>query len=85
MQLTPTVPLALTLGLLCGCAAGTRSSAVETRTEPDCSFRSPTSCWTMAARLPSRRAEASDSQPGELLRPSPAVLASSADSAAGSR
>lgn len=81
MRLAPTPALTLAAGLLCGCAAGTRSSVAPARADPDCSFRSPTSCWTLAARFPSRRAETTDSQPGELVRPSRAVLASRADSA----
>jgi hypothetical protein len=79
--MTLTLPLALVLGLLCGCATTAAVSSPTHVAEPDCSFRAATSCWTLAARFPPRRAEPTDSQPGKLLNLPPAVLATDADSA----
>jgi len=76
----PALPVAL--GLLCGCAP-TAQQTWPAQAEPDCSFRAATSCWTLGPRFPSARVERSDSQPGRILRPPPAVLASAADSARG--
>ena len=73
---------ALGLALLCGCAATSRSSMVAPMDGPDCSFRSATTCWTMVGRFPSRRAQARDSVPDELLTRPPTVLATGADTAA---
>jgi len=69
---------ALGVALLCGCAATPRSTTVVPREEPDCSFRSATTCWTIVGRFPARRAEARDSVPELLTRP-PTVLANRAD------
>jgi hypothetical protein len=81
MRMTTTLPLALLLGLLGGCATTGQVAAPAHAAEPDCSFRAASSCWTLAARFPPRRAEPTDSQPERLLNPLPAVLASMADSA----
>jgi hypothetical protein len=83
MQMTLSLPVALVLGLLCGCATTAPVSSPVHTPEPDCSFRAATSCWTVAARFPPRRVEPTDSQPGRILSPAPAVLASEADSARG--
>ncbi len=61
--------------LLCGCAATTQSVSSAPRTEPDCSFRSATTCWTFASRFPSPRAAMPDSARKELLEPPAAILA----------
>jgi hypothetical protein len=69
----------LALVLLCGCAApAAPSSSVAPEREPDCSFRSATTCWTMAPRVP-KRLEPPDSVPNEILKQTPPALASSAD------
>jgi hypothetical protein len=60
--------------LLCGCA-GNGQSAVATEVNPDCSFRSPTSCWTMSGRFPERQ----PAQPERAPKQVP-VLASARDS-----
>jgi len=73
--------LPLVLGLLYGCASTAQVSAPAPATEPDCSFRAATSCWTLAPRFARARVEPADSQPGEILSPPAAVLASDADSA----
>ena len=64
---------AVVLALLCGCAANTRSSAAAEESDFHCSFRSPTTCWTVSGRFPAVRSKA-------RTAPS-AVLASAADSA----
>ena len=83
MRMTTTVPLALVFGLLGGCARTGQVASPAHAAEPDCSFRAASSCWTLATRFPPRRAEPTDSQPGKILNPPPAVLASKADSARG--
>jgi hypothetical protein len=64
-------------GLLSGCAAAS-PTAGGSAPEPDCSFRSVTTCWTLAGRFPFRQAPAR--APEELRAPPPPVLASAADS-----
>jgi hypothetical protein len=71
--------------LVCGCAATTQSASRAPRTEPDCSFRSATTCWTLAGRFPPARAAKPDSVRKKLLEPAAAVLASRADSLTRSR
>lgn len=83
MRMTTTVPMILLLGLLGGCATIGQVASPAHAAEPDCSFRSASSCWTLAARFPPRRVEPTDSQPERILSPRPAVLASKADSARG--
>jgi hypothetical protein len=81
LRMTASLALSLLLGLLSGCARTARLSAPAQAAEPDCSFRTATSCWTLAARFPTKRAEPSDSQPRKILNSLPAALASHADSA----
>jgi hypothetical protein len=78
-RMSPALPLAL--GLLCGCATTAQVSPPAKPTEPDCSFRAATSCWTLAPRFFPLRAKPTDSLPGKILKSRPAVLASHADSA----
>jgi len=86
MSRRASIPLAtLCVSLLCGCAATARSAAVVPEDDPDCSFHSATTCWTMAGRFPTPRPAAADSLPDDLGRQPPAVLARGADSAAVSR
>jgi hypothetical protein len=66
--------------LLCGCAATTQSASSSPRTAPDCSFRSATTCWTLAGRFPPPRVAQPDSAPKELLEPPAVILATRADS-----
>jgi hypothetical protein len=69
--------------LLSGCAAGRRdSTALAPEREPDCSFRSATTCWTLGARVLAPERAARDTAPDRLLRQPPAVLASRADTVA---
>ena len=68
------------MGLLCGCAKAPDLATESPVAEPDCSFRAATSCWTLSARLPPRRAEPADSTGRELAAPPPVLLADAADS-----
>jgi hypothetical protein len=81
------IPLVtVTLALLSGCAAAavpTSSSSANSAPERDCSFRSATTCWTLAPRIPTPRPAARDSVPDQLLTPPRPVLASEADTALG--
>jgi hypothetical protein len=61
-----------------GCAAGTQAETAAHQAEPDCSFRSPTTCWTVSGRFPGTRKPA---PPLERNPRVPAVLASGADTA----
>ena len=47
----------LLIPLIYGCAANTstESLTIAERAEPDCSFRSPTTCWTVSGRYPPPR------------------------------
>jgi hypothetical protein len=70
--------LQVAMALLSGCAAA-RSSAAAPRPAPDCSFRSASTCWTMAARFPAPR-EAAAPDPDDIVRPSPTRMAMRTDS-----
>lgn len=83
MRMMRTRPVLLCIVLLGGCAAGQSSYAA--RPEPDCSFRSAATCWTIAGRFPSRRPAAATPKPDQIRRTSPSVLASKPDSTRGSR
>jgi hypothetical protein len=72
--------VSLFLAFLCGCAAGTQSSAAAEATDLDCSFRSPTTCWTVSGRFPAVRSKVT-APPERAPRQPPPVLASGADSA----
>jgi hypothetical protein len=80
-------PPLLLMGMAClhGCAAGTQSSSAVPRPAPDCSFRSASTCWTVAGRFPPRLPKSAAPKPDEIRGPSPITLASAADSARGSR
>ena len=67
--------------LLCGCGVAAQSSSRTPPREPDCSFRSAGTCWTLAARFPESRAEVRDSLPADPLSEPPTVLATGADTA----
>ena len=82
MSSSPTIPLAtVALALLSGCAAAAApaSSSSASATERDCSFRSATTCWTLAPRLPAARSARRDPVPHQIQEPPRPVLASSAD------
>ena len=71
--------------LLSGCAAGavgTSASSATPEREGDCSFRSATTCWTLAPRVPVSSPARRDSAPDQLLTPPRPGLAARADSAA---
>jgi hypothetical protein len=83
MRMMPALP---GIALLCGCAAATaHPSATGPRLEPDCSFRSAATCWTMAGRFPSRLPESAAPTPDDIRSLSPVTVASRADSARGSQ
>ena len=69
----------LWMALLCGCAAGTQSRAATAVAEPDCSFRSPTTCWTVSARFPRLSSETPLPPADSLSRDPSALIASGTD------
>jgi hypothetical protein len=75
----PLMPLSVVV--LCGCAVSAQPSSAAAP-ERDCSFRSATTCWTVAGRFPAPRPEPRDSVPTELLSQPRAILASGADTTA---
>jgi hypothetical protein len=74
--------LVLEVALLGGCGTSGRSHAAVPEPKPDCSFRSATTCWTLAGRLPAWRPEVQDSLPNKILTQPPASLAIADSSAA---
>lgn len=84
MRIHPAVTVLWTSALMCGCAAGTQTTAATHQAGPDCSFRSPTTCWTVSGRFPAARHKPA-AQPEPDLRQAPAVLASEADTVRNSR
>ena len=85
MRMMPTPLALLGIALLSGCAAATQSSSAAPRLEPDCSFRSPSTCWTVAGRFPPRLPKSAVPKPDDIRDFSPITVASKADSARGSR
>ena len=89
MRMIASSPALLTIVLLSGCAAAqsaqsAQSSSTAVRPGPDCSFRSASTCWTMASRFPPRSPSVPPKQ-DEIDSLTPTVLASEADSTSGSR
>lgn len=71
------------LAALAACAPATRSSQIDStdqlgRNNPDCSFRSPTTCWTIPGRFPAPEPVATP--PIERAPEAAPVLARGADS-----
>lgn len=64
--------------ILYGCAANNQSPVGAEEREPDCSFRSPVTCWSVGARFPSR--PKSPPQPDGILSDTSTSLATLADS-----
>jgi hypothetical protein len=85
MSMIPTPLALLSVALLQGCAAATQPPSAAQRPEPDCSFRSPSTCWTMAGRFPPRLPKSAVPKPDDIRDPPPITVASKADSARGSR
>ena len=79
-RLTPFLP-GILVTLLGACAATAQSEAGAGRSESDCSFRSATTCWTVARRVRPAGVETLDSVPKELFEQPPRALASGADTA----
>ncbi len=69
---------AVLLAFLGGCAANYQTAAALNETEPDCSFRSAATCWSIGGRFPTLSQPA---QPDRILEDSSTVLATLADSA----
>ena len=82
MRIMPTPLALLGVALLGGCAAA-QSSSAGPRLEPDCSFRSASTCWTVAGRFPPRTPKPAPARPDEIRDPAPTAVASKADSARG--
>jgi hypothetical protein len=79
-------PLALlAIALLYGCAAAAHSSSAAPRLEPDCSFRSPSTCWTVAGRFPAGLHKPAAPKPDQIRDISPTMVASTGDSTRDSR
>jgi hypothetical protein len=70
----------LFLLLVGGCATNSTSATAARETDPDCSFRSPTTCWTVSGRFPPRRVEPAAAP---VEKQPPPVLASGEDSVRG--
>jgi hypothetical protein len=85
MPIMPTSLALLSVALLYGCAAATQPQSAVHRLEPDCSFRSPSTCWTMAGRFPPRLPQSAVPKTDDIRDPPPITVASKADSARGSR
>jgi hypothetical protein len=79
MRMRQIVAMLWSSALLGGCAAGTQTGMAAHDAEPDCSFRSPTTCWTVSGRFPTTREPASPLEPDP--RRAPAVLAGGPDTA----
>jgi hypothetical protein len=64
----------LSIGLICGCATNSSPATNVGDSDPDCSFRSPATCWTVSSRFPERHPK--DSLPPlERAPEAPAVMA----------
>jgi hypothetical protein len=85
MRMTPTALALLGMALLYGCATATQQPSAAPRLEPDCSFRSASTCWTMAGRFPPRLPKSAIPKPDDIREVPPVTLASKPDSARGSR
>jgi hypothetical protein len=59
---------------LCGCATNSRDAAAIKEPEPDCSFRSPSTCWSVGSRFPTE-ATTPPVEPDQLLSDSAPVFA----------
>jgi len=79
MRMRQIVAMLWSSALLGGCAAGARTGMAAHEAEPDCSFRSPTTCWTVSGRFPATGHKPA-APPERDPRQAPAVLASEADS-----
>jgi hypothetical protein len=69
----------LLITIVSGCAANSHSAVDPPEPEPACSFRSPTTCWSVGGRFPAKTT--SRKQPQDILADS-TLLASAADTTA---
>ncbi len=79
-RLVPMMPCAIGLTLAAACATAPPSTTMAPLRAPDCSFRSASTCWTLAGRFPVRRPVAKDTMPETRLAEPPAVFAAATDS-----
>ena len=78
-RLTPFLTHLLAVTLLDACATTMRSAAADVPSEPDCSYRAATTCWTIVRRFPPAHPAARDSLSRELLASPAQTLATSPD------
>jgi hypothetical protein len=55
----------LLITLISGCAVNSQSAVARREPEPACSFRSPTTCWSVGGRFPAKAT--SRDQPNDIL------------------
>jgi hypothetical protein len=70
-------PIALAVAAASACAPASPAAALTPSRTPDCSFRSGSTCWTLAGRFPARRPGVWDTMPERRLGQPPPVLAAS--------
>jgi hypothetical protein len=70
------IPHLLLITLVSGCASNSQSAVAPRESEPACSFRSPTTCWSVGGRFPAK--STSRDQPNDILADS-TLLAAVAD------
>ena len=78
MRTTRSLIIVCAAALLCGCAAGTQPLGTAPPVERGCSFRAPTTCWTVSRHRPAPRPEPPRRE--EFPEQRRAVLASLPDS-----
>jgi hypothetical protein len=79
VQFSRRAVVAALTAFLCGCATNSQSVAPTATRDLDCSFRSPTTCWSVGGRFPSRK-EQQPFRPELIIQDSSTVLASTPDS-----
>jgi len=81
MRTNRSLTMVCTATLACGCAAGTQPLGTAAPVERGCSFRAPTTCWTVSRYRPAPRPEPVTPRRDEFPEQPRAVLAALADSA----
>ncbi len=79
VQLGQRAAVAVLTAFLSGCATNSQSVAPTETRDVDCSFRSPTTCWSVGGRFPSGN-EQQPFRPELIIQDSSTVLASTPDS-----
>jgi hypothetical protein len=67
------LPRLLLVTLVFACAANSQSAVTPPEPEPACSFRSPTTCWSVGGRFPAKAT--SHDQPQDILADSTLLAA----------